>query len=99
MGYSPWDHKELDLTVWLSVRTHTHTHTHVSESELYLDYQLSFKKVLKKGAKHTYREGEDQGVKNKILNTSERNIKICIFMIWAQRVFKINLINIYHNNL
>lgn len=35
-------------------------------------------------------EIEDQGVKNKILNTLERNIKMYILMIWVQRgVFKI----------
>ena len=27
MGYSPWDHKELDTTEQLT-HTHTHTHTH-----------------------------------------------------------------------
>ena len=26
MGYSPWGHKELDMTEWL---TQTHTHTHL----------------------------------------------------------------------
>ena len=28
MHYSPWDHKELDMTEWLTINTHTHTHTH-----------------------------------------------------------------------
>ena len=27
-GYSPWDHKESDMTDRL---THTHTHTHISD--------------------------------------------------------------------
>ena len=34
VGYSPWGHKDLDLTEQLSVRacTHTHTHTHTHTS-------------------------------------------------------------------
>ena len=27
-GYSPWGHKESDMTEQLSTHTHTHTHTH-----------------------------------------------------------------------
>ena len=27
VGYSPWGHRELDKTEWL---THTHTHTHTA---------------------------------------------------------------------
>ena len=27
-GYSPWGHKESDMTEWLITHTHTHTHTH-----------------------------------------------------------------------
>jgi len=26
-GYSPWGHKDLDMTEQLSAHTHTHTHT------------------------------------------------------------------------
>ena len=33
MGYSPWGHKESDLTERLT-HTHTHTHTHTSSSLL-----------------------------------------------------------------
>ena len=29
MGYSPWSHKESDLTERLSTCAHTHTHTHI----------------------------------------------------------------------
>ena len=29
MGYSPWGHRELDMTDRLT-HTHTHTHTHTS---------------------------------------------------------------------
>ena len=29
VGYSPWGHKESDMTEWLSTHTHTHTHTHI----------------------------------------------------------------------
>ena len=31
LGYSPWGHKELDMTEQLStyIHTHTHTHTHI----------------------------------------------------------------------
>ena len=29
-GYSPWGHKELDMTEWLS----THTHTHIARKDL-----------------------------------------------------------------
>ena len=25
-GFSPWGHKELDMTEWLSIHTHTHTY-------------------------------------------------------------------------
>ena len=28
-GYSPWGHKESDMTQWLSAHVHTHTHTSV----------------------------------------------------------------------
>ena len=28
MGYSPWGHKELDMTDHTHARAHTHTHTH-----------------------------------------------------------------------
>ena len=28
VGYSPWGHKESDMTERLSTHTHTHTHTH-----------------------------------------------------------------------
>ena len=28
-GYSPWGHKESDMTEWLYTHTHTHTHTHL----------------------------------------------------------------------
>ena len=28
MGYSPWGHKELDVTEHTCMRAHTHTHTH-----------------------------------------------------------------------
>ena len=27
-GYSPWGHKESDMTEWISACAHTHTHTH-----------------------------------------------------------------------
>ena len=32
-GYSPWGHKKLDTTEWLT-HTHTHTHTHTEKSFL-----------------------------------------------------------------
>ena len=41
MGYSPWDHKESDMTEQL-----THTHTHKSSTMMYFDthaYALYFK--------------------------------------------------------
>ena len=36
VGYSPWGHKELDMT---NLLTHTHTHTHTHNS-YYLCYSL-----------------------------------------------------------
>ena len=32
MGYSPWGHKELDMTERLNTQTHTHTHTIVGRT-------------------------------------------------------------------
>ena len=29
VDYSPWDHKESNMTEWLSMRARTHTHTHI----------------------------------------------------------------------
>lgn len=37
--------------------------------------------------KHTHREIEDQGVKNKILNTLERNIKIYNYDLGSKKSF------------
>ena len=34
MGYSPWGHKESDMTKQLSVRVHVHTRTHTRENNL-----------------------------------------------------------------
>ena len=28
VGYSPWGHKESDMTMCVHTRAHTHTHTH-----------------------------------------------------------------------
>ena len=35
LGYSPWGHKELDMTEQLStyIHTHTHTHTHTHQKQ------------------------------------------------------------------
>ena len=29
VGYSPWSHKELDMTEWLNTHAHIHTHTYM----------------------------------------------------------------------
>ena len=34
MGYSPWDHKELDTAEQLNTHIHTHTHTHTAEASV-----------------------------------------------------------------
>ena len=34
MNYSPWGHKDLDMTEQLT-HTHTHTHTHTKEMHCY----------------------------------------------------------------
>ena len=31
-GYSPWGHKELDITECTHMRAHTHTHTHTPQT-------------------------------------------------------------------
>ena len=32
-GYSPWGHKESDVTERMHARTHTHNHTHMTKRE------------------------------------------------------------------
>ena len=46
VGYSPWGHKESDITERLSTHihhthTHTHTHTSVGENEMLGSFQIS----------------------------------------------------------
>ena len=39
LGYSPWGHKESDMTEHF---THTHTHTHTHSSPTYYDFDVFF---------------------------------------------------------
>ena len=38
-GYSSWDHKDLNMTEWLT-HTHTHTHKHIQSNLIYVKYKI-----------------------------------------------------------
>ena len=74
-GYSPWGHKESDITEWLS--THTHIHITMSNSSRMLFFSGLIRLVVNTVFGSQGRTGESSPLKSPLCQHIRENSKAC----------------------